>query len=97
VQAPIFPLMAVRPSLAVRCLTGKGFAYPSLMFVYPDDGTPGQSASHTRENRIMAWPPDNIDLPALLLLDVLDGMGLLTAHWNPRLGPPAGGLQPKEP
>jgi hypothetical protein len=28
---------------------------------YPGDGTPGQSASHVRENLIKAWPSDSID------------------------------------
>jgi hypothetical protein len=53
---------------------------------YLGDGTSGQSAPHARENLIMAWPPDSIDLPALLLLDVPGGAGPLSPCCNPRLG-----------
>jgi hypothetical protein len=50
---------------------------------YPGDGISRQSASHAGENLIMAWPSDNVDTLALLLLHVLGGG-------------PDGGLQQKE-
>jgi hypothetical protein len=40
------------------------------------------------KNLIMALPPDNIDLPALLLLHVPGSAGSLTPHYGPHLGAP---------
>jgi hypothetical protein len=57
---------------------------------YPGDGTLGQSAPYAGENLIMAWPPDNIDLPALLLLHVPGGTGSLLPRCSPRLGAAVG-------
>jgi hypothetical protein len=56
------------------------------------DGTQGQSASHAGENLMMAWPPDRVDPPVVLLLHVSDVVGLLAPRCGSCPGGPAGGL-----
>jgi hypothetical protein len=51
------------------------------------NGMLGQSASHARENLILAWPSDKANLLTLLLLHIPSGAGRLASHCSP---PPEG-------